>query len=129
MTSSWRTKRKPASLINPLVDPGWHEEEEADRAASGELVVGHRAGDDDRIREDRAATGTEDASPLPEDGQPIGEVIHGIDAEQRIEGALDEGQGAVASATLKLTRSLSPASAASCEAVATPLSLASMPIT
>ena len=63
-------------LDQSLVDPGRYEEEEADRAPSGELVVGHRAGDEDRIREDRATAGTEDARPLLEDGQPIGEVIH-----------------------------------------------------
>lgn len=78
-----------------IVGVGGDEEEEADRASRGDLMVREGAGDHRGIGEEEVAARLEDPGPLAEDAGAVGEVIDGVDAHDGVEGTVVEGEWAL----------------------------------
>ena len=78
-----------------LIDAQRHEQEEPDGTAQRQFIVGHRAGNHDRISDDRPSTSTKHAMPFAQHGEPIGKMVHRIDADQRIERCIVEGKASI----------------------------------
>jgi hypothetical protein len=74
-----------------LIGSRRHEQKQADGAACRQFVVGHGPRDHDWIGEDRPVTSAENAAPFPEDSKAIGNMVHRIDTDNRVEGLVVEG--------------------------------------
>src|SRR2546425_1217374 len=75
-----------------LVLAGRSEQEIADRAAHGDLLIGERPGHDDRIGEQEPAAGFEHPGPFGQNVDPVRQVVDRVDADQRVERTRLEGK-------------------------------------
>src|SRR5258705_6505782 len=79
---------KARLLDQAFVDSRRCKQEKTDLTAQRQLVVGDRARDHHRIREDRAPAGAKHAAPILEHAQAIRKVVHRINTEERVEGVV-----------------------------------------
>jgi hypothetical protein len=76
-----------------LVGPDRHEQEESDRAAGGELVVGDAVGHNDGVRVEATSARDEQSMKVLEQTLAIAQVIDGVVAQQDIERLVWKRQG------------------------------------
>ena len=114
MPSSRRTSSSPAAASSALVLARRREAEPADRRAHVQLLARDEARDDDRIGEEHDAARLQHAPPVGEHGRAVGEVVDRVDAGDRVEARVVEGERLARVGLLEAGERRSPCGARGC---------------
>src|SRR5262249_44482765 len=97
-------QRQARFLDQSFILTEWSKEHVPDGTAGGDLLVGDDAADDGGVCEEQAAPWTQDTSPLLEDLQASGHMIHGVDADDGRKRVILKGEALTGIGVLKVNQ-------------------------